>query len=92
MNRVVACHTMNTNSSRSHCIFSIYVEGKARAGADERIMSAKLHLVDLAGCERVKKTNSEGALLRESSFINKSLSFLEMVRQPLKLRPSSVAE
>ncbi|PFH33091.1 kinesin motor domain-containing protein [Besnoitia besnoiti] len=79
MNRAVAGHTLNTQSSRSHCIFSIYVEGKSRVESNDRIVTSKLHLVDLAGCERVKKTKSDGILLRESSYINKSLSFLEMV-------------
>lgn len=79
MNRAVAGHTMNTQSSRSHCIFSIYIEGKSRVESNDRIVTSKLHLVDLAGCERVKKTKSDGLLLRESSYINKSLSFLEMV-------------
>ncbi|CBZ53283.1 putative kinesin motor domain-containing protein [Neospora caninum Liverpool] len=79
MNRAVAGHTMNAQSSRSHCIFSIYIEGKSRVESNDRIVTSKLHLVDLAGCERVKKTKSDGILLRESSYINKSLSFLEMV-------------
>jgi kinesin family protein 6/9 len=33
----------------------------------------------LAGSERTKKTGSEGITLKEASFINKSLSFLEQV-------------
>ncbi|XP_026952779.1 kinesin-like protein KIF9 isoform X3 [Sagmatias obliquidens] len=45
-NRIIASHTMNKNSSRSHCIFTIYVE-------------------------------SEGRVLKEATYINKSLSFLE---------------
>ena len=39
-----------------------------------------MHLVDLAGSERVKKTRSEGMTLKEASYINKSLTFLEQVR------------
>jgi kinesin family protein 6/9 len=38
---------------------------------------SKLHLVDLAGSERTKKTGSDGLVLKEASYINKSLSFLE---------------
>ncbi|XP_078206796.1 kinesin-like protein KIF9 isoform X15 [Callithrix jacchus] len=45
-NRIIASHTMNKNSSRSHCIFTIYLE-------------------------------SEGRVLKEATYINKSLSFLE---------------
>ena len=36
-------------------------------------------MVDLAGSERVQKTQSSGVLLREASYINKSLTFLEQV-------------
>ena len=35
--------------------------------------------MDLAGSERVAKTNSSGQLLREATSINGSLFFLEMV-------------
>ena len=42
-------------------------------------MFSKLNLVDLAGSERVRKTKSEGAVLKEAGQINKSLSFLEQV-------------
>ncbi|KAL8455430.1 hypothetical protein Emag_000737 [Eimeria magna] len=77
--RSVSSHVINPQSSRSHCIFSIYVESRHPAFAGEATKSSKLHLVDLAGCERSKKTQSEGSILRESAFINKSLSFLEMV-------------
>ena len=38
-----------------------------------------LHLVDLAGCERTKKSDSSGMRLVEAQAINKSLSFLEQV-------------
>ena len=40
---------------------------------------SKLHLVDLAGCERTKKSGSSGYRLQEAQAINKSLSFLEQV-------------
>ena len=36
----------------------------------------KLNLVDLAGCERVKKSRATGERLREASRINLSLSAL----------------
>lgn len=36
-------------------------------------------MVDLAGSERVQKTQSRGVVLREASYINKSLTFLEQV-------------
>jgi hypothetical protein len=43
------------------------------------LQASKLNLVDLAGSERVSKTRSEGSVLREAGYINKSLSFLEQV-------------
>lgn len=36
-------------------------------------------MVDLAGSERVLKTRSEGVVLKEAGYINKSLTFLEQV-------------
>ena len=36
-------------------------------------------MVDLAGNERTKKTGASGITMREASYINRSLSFLEQV-------------
>ncbi len=41
-----------------------------------RITVGKLNLVDLAGSERGSKTGATGAVAKEGSFINKSLSAL----------------
>lgn len=76
-NRAIAETPMNMASSRSHCIFSIAIEGKV-AGTD-KVRRSKLHLVDLAGSERIGKTNSSGSVLLEAKHINSSLFFLEMV-------------
>jgi kinesin family member 6/9 len=38
-----------------------------------------LSMVDLAGSERVQRTQSSGVLLKEATYINKSLTFLEQV-------------
>ena len=76
-NRAIAEHQMNSSSSRSHCILTIYVESRSRVESADRVLSSKLNLVDLAGSERVTKTHSTGAILREAMYINKSLSFLE---------------
>ena len=52
-------------------------------GEDEKsicsTLTSKLHVVDLAGTEKVIHTNSSGNLLREAGYINKSLSTLEHV-------------
>ena len=78
-NRTVSQHELNKNSSRSHCIFTLHVESKSRVESTEKVHVSKLNLVDLAGSERTKKTGSSGITLKEASFINKSLSFLEQV-------------
>ncbi|XP_036189640.1 kinesin-like protein KIF9 isoform X3 [Myotis myotis] len=76
-NRIIGSHTMNKNSSRSHCIFTIYVEARSRTLSDEKYITSKINLVDLAGSERLGKSGSEGRVLKEATYINKSLSFLE---------------
>ncbi|KAF8822576.1 kinesin motor domain-containing protein [Cardiosporidium cionae] len=78
-NRIVAETPINDASSRSHCIFTIWVE--RRVQGSEYCRRAKLHLVDLAGSERSAKTglHSDARLFRESCSINLALHFLEKV-------------
>ncbi|XP_067386553.1 kinesin-like protein KIF9 isoform X1 [Emydura macquarii macquarii] len=76
-NRIIGEHTLNKNSSRSHCIFTIYIESHSRILSDAKYIASKINLVDLAGSERLGKTGSEGQVLKEATYINKSLSFLE---------------
>ncbi|KAM9648534.1 kinesin-like protein KIF9 isoform 4-T8 [Morphnus guianensis] len=118
-NRMIAEHTLNKNSSRSHCIFTIYIEVRApavflgtqmaddlymfvfycisvlstvkyslysflpqsrfRVFSDVKCINSKINLIDLAGSERLSKTGSEGQVLKEATYINKSLSFLEQI-------------
>jgi len=58
-NRKTGETAMNKGSSRSHSIFTIYVEtaepDPAKHG-EQRIKAGKLNLVDLAGSERQSKT------------------------------------
>ncbi|XP_026545424.1 chromosome-associated kinesin KIF4A [Notechis scutatus] len=70
--RTVAATAMNTQSSRSHAIFTMCVEQKSKADKNVSFLS-KLHLVDLAGSERQKKTKAEGNRFREGININKGL-------------------
>ncbi|NWX40016.1 KIF9 protein, partial [Steatornis caripensis] len=72
-------HALNKNSSRSHCIFTIYIESRFRAFSDVKCIHSKINLIDLAGSERLSKTGSEGQVLKEATYINKSLSFLEQI-------------
>ncbi|CAN0208080.1 unnamed protein product, partial [Ectocarpus sp. 12 AP-2014] len=83
-NRAISETAMNKASSRSHCIFTISVEGR-KHGSD-KVMRSKLHLVDLAGSERVHKTQTGGQTLVEAKHINVSLFFLEMVIVALRER------
>lgn len=73
--RQVSSTPMNQCSSRSHCIFTISIEGNSIL--NELGFISKLHLVDLAGSERIGKTHVEGTLLNEAKHINLSLSYLE---------------
>lgn len=82
--RTTATHKLNRRSNRSHSLFTIYLQQRQRSGVSERIVHSKLHLIDLAGSERLKKTmeSSDGRVgdevtRKESMCINQSLSFLE---------------
>ncbi|KAL0686144.1 hypothetical protein Bca4012_052992 [Brassica carinata] len=78
--RATACTNMNSQSSRSHAIFTITLEQKKVSSSlgttevgGEDILCAKLHLVDLAGSERAKRTGADGMRLKEGIHINKGL-------------------
>uniref|UniRef100_A0A7S1EBH7 Kinesin-like protein n=1 Tax=Hemiselmis andersenii TaxID=464988 RepID=A0A7S1EBH7_HEMAN len=73
-NRSVGCTNMNEHSSRSHMILTVHV--KSRNSATGARGFGKMHLIDLAGSERVGKSGAEGARLKEAQNINKSLSAL----------------
>ena len=83
--RTTSQHKLNRKSNRSHSIFTIYIQQRAKSGVSERIVCSKLNLVDLAGSERLKKTldDSEGGFKidettkKESMYINQSLTYLE---------------
>ncbi|KAG9416429.1 Kinesin-like protein kif9 [Aphanomyces cochlioides] len=78
-NRTIAEHCLNNASTRSHCIFSLHVEKRPHEETNGTNVSSKLNLVDLAGSERMKKTQVTGTMLKETTHINKSLTFLEQV-------------
>uniref|UniRef100_A0A8C8RM10 Kinesin family member 4A n=1 Tax=Pelusios castaneus TaxID=367368 RepID=A0A8C8RM10_9SAUR len=70
--RTVASTAMNSQSSRSHAIFTISFEQRKKSDKNNSFRS-KLHLVDLAGSERQKKTKAEGDRLKEGININRGL-------------------
>lgn len=74
-NRSVGTTLMNEVSSRSHCVVTIYVTGRL----PDRKVHSKLNLIDLAGSERVWKSEAEGQRMVEACNINQSLSALGKV-------------
>ena len=72
-NRIVVKTAMNPASSRSHSIFSLYIEVKKPG---KKTLLGQLNLVDLAGSERPEKSGVTGDALTEAIEINKSLSHL----------------
>ncbi|CAD8161308.1 unnamed protein product [Paramecium pentaurelia] len=76
-NRTIAATRMNERSSRSHSLFQIQVSEKNIKTDSSKL--SKLYFVDLAGSEKVAKTNVSGQQLEEAKNINKSLTCLGMV-------------
>eukprot|EP01063_Lacrimia_lanifica_P022488 TRINITY_DN3005_c0_g5_i1.p1 TRINITY_DN3005_c0_g5~~TRINITY_DN3005_c0_g5_i1.p1 ORF type:complete len:2318 (+),score=1139.76 TRINITY_DN3005_c0_g5_i1:183-7136(+) len=78
--RRVAATDLNADSSRSHSIFTVYVQREDTTDdGDKRSVTSKLNLVDLAGSERQSKTGTTGDALKEGCNINLSLSALGTV-------------
>ncbi|CAN9498818.1 unnamed protein product [Ophioblennius macclurei] len=81
-NRKIASTKMNTQSSRSHLLVALEVEILDNvSGLTSR---STLTLCDLAGSERISKTEAEGQRLVEAAAINKSLTALGQVFGALK--------
>ncbi|KAM1038775.1 hypothetical protein ACFX2C_033424 [Malus domestica] len=72
--RSVGSTSANEQSSRSHCLLRVTVKGENLINGQKT--RSQLWLVDLAGSERMGRIDVEGERLKESQFINKSLSAL----------------
>lgn len=76
VNRHVGSTAMNKESSRSHSVFTLTIESKSTKEGIVNILSSRFHIIDLAGSERQKMTDTAGERLKEAGKINKSLSAL----------------
>jgi centromeric protein E len=90
--RTFACTAMNERSSRSHTIFRVTIESRAKevekpaAGQEDdenrpdgAVRVSTLNLVDLAGSESVRHTGATGDRQKEGGMINQSLLYLSRV-------------
>lgn len=78
--RCVKATKSNKESSRSHLIFTIHIH----LHSDSMSRKGKLNICDLAGSERLSKSESVGSTLKETQHINKSLSSLSNVVEKLQ--------
>ncbi len=79
--RVTAATLMNSQSSRSHAILTLYFTqliDEPDLGKTREVVS-RINLVDLAGSERVELSGVTGINFKEAININKSLSSLGLV-------------
>jgi hypothetical protein len=75
---------MNNESSRSHTVFTLYIKKRPRAERSlaegtPTALEGRLVICDLAGSERIKKTDAKGQQLNEANHINGSLLVLGRV-------------
>ncbi|CAG8716722.1 714_t:CDS:2, partial [Racocetra persica] len=82
MSRQVSATEMNSQSSRSHAIFSVMLSQqkfvtdfgkKNNEEGDWVTVTSKFHFVDLAGSERLKRTSAIGDRVKEGISINSGL-------------------
>jgi len=78
--RATAQTNMNSTSSRSHSVLTLRI---TQVFGNGKIRNSNVHLCDLAGSERVKKSGAQGQRMREGASINNSLSVLGKSYQSL---------
>ncbi|XP_063811028.1 kinesin-like protein KIF21B isoform X2 [Pseudophryne corroboree] len=78
LSRTTASTQMNSQSSRSHAIFTVHLHQTRvsescpanSSSLEYETLTAKFHFVDLAGSERLKRTGATGERAREGISIN----------------------
>ena len=89
-NRHIGETAMNRESSRSHAVFTLFIETFNReADGIQNHKQSRFSMVDLAGSERQRDTSATGERLKEAGVINKSLSALGNVIKALSERSRS---
>lgn len=76
----------NSSSSRSHSVFILEV----LAQSSDEVRKGTLCLIDLAGSERLNESKAENERLKETQYINKSLSALGNVIMSLKKKDKHI--
>lgn len=78
--RHVGATDMNETSSRAHTLFKLIIESRKRGDStDAPVRVSFLNLIDLAGSENAKMTNSTGERAKEAKHINQSLLTLSLI-------------
>lgn len=71
-----SCNSINSTSSRSHAVFCMKIVSKETSSIDggaSMVSINQLSFCDLAGIERLSKTNAVGKVQKEATNINNSL-------------------
>ena len=86
--RHTSCTEYNDRSSRSHCIFSFQLK---LTDKDGKIMRSTLHIIDLAGSERISKSKQNDEKTRKEAIsINLSLHSLSNVLNSIANKSSHI--
>jgi len=86
--RCVKATKSNSQSSRSHLLFTIHFEVDSDTESSRR--KGCLRIVDLAGSERLEKSGSTGVLAKEAKHINSSLLALKEVISKLQAKEKHI--
>lgn len=86
--RTMASTAMNKTSSRSHLIVTFNLKLRKTSEAGGQKLTSKVNFIDLAGSEKVQKTDVDGGL--RSKYMNEELSILSRVIESLVKRRNTI--